>query len=166
MSKKFPSIIDAHIINPLGPWPTKSKGQLIVLSAIPIAELQKFLKYNHDELAKVPINIRGLRHYLVGNLPLNGIGGGEFHRIRREIVFAITGEVKWECQDLYGEHSTTTLNEKQGISLPPFLLHSYTVTKPQTTLLVVANTLFIPNDPRTHDTYSAEEFEQLKSQHK
>jgi hypothetical protein len=44
----------------------------------------------------------------------------------------------------------------------PFILHAYEVLEEGSNLLIVANTLFNPNNSKTHDTYSIKEFRELQ----
>jgi len=162
---KYPNIDDVKIFKTRGPWQTKSGGQLNVKFAIPFNELQeKYLHYEKNELDKIPAEMRGLRLYTVNGLAQGKIGGGEFHRIREEMVFGVSGRVSWTCEDILGNTKTFVIDQEFGIWMPPFILHTYEVLENQSQFLVVANTLFNPDDPNTHDTYSREEFEALKSQ--
>jgi dTDP-4-dehydrorhamnose 3,5-epimerase-like enzyme len=162
---KIPTIRDVREIKGRGPWGTKSGGKLDVLLSLPLSDLRsRYFSYRSEELEKVPADIRGLRVYMVHDLPLGRIGGTEYHRVREEAVLALNGSVRWTCEDLSGGKSVVTLQLGAGIWMPPFMLHTYEVLEEGSALLVVANTLFIPEDPRTHDTYSIEEFRVLQSE--
>lgn len=145
-----------------GPWETKSGGTLEVAFCIPWDKLKNVLfNYDSDELHKLPTDIRGLRVYRVQDLALGRIGGNEFHRIRTEIVFCTKGSVLWSCEDLNGGKKEFTLRSGAGILLPSLIMHTYKVLDEGSELEVVANTIFIPEDPQTHDTYSANIFYEL-----
>lgn len=146
-----------------GPWKTKSGGELMVTMKLPLSTVQdQYLAYNEAELRRIPEDIRGLRIYTVRNLPKGEIGGTEWHRVREEMIFILEGSVTWECEDLAGECITYTLTKDEGIWMPPSILHTYTVLEENTGLLVFANTLFVPENPATHDTYSLQEFREAQ----
>lgn len=162
----IPTVADISVLNSRGPWNTKSGGRLNVLFSTPLGEIQdRFFSYEKDELDSLPVDIRGLRIYTVSELPNGKIGGTEWHKIRREIVFCIRGSVQWLCEDVFGNKKVFILDAGKGIFMPPFILHIYAVTEEGSELLVVANTLFVPNDPRTHDTYSTELFSELQREY-
>ena len=141
---------------------TKSGGTLAVLFALPFDLVKNFFDYDHDELAKIPEDIRGLRSYRVEGLPAGQIGGTEFHRIRQEIVFGLGGRVRWECRDLFGEIREFILTPENGLYMPPTILHTYHVEEGGSGLGIICNTLFpLPADEATNDTYSQEKFETL-----
>lgn len=146
------------------PWKTKSDGKLHARFALPFTVVHRYLTYDEEELARVPLDIRGLRCYTVRDLPKDGIGGTEFHRIRDEIVVGLDGSVEWECEDVYGARRTYTITPSNGVRIPPFILHTYRVLEEGSGLLVFANTLFDPEDPRTHDTFSRDEFRALQAE--
>ncbi len=159
-----PSVDDIQVMPAAGPWPTKSGGELMVTMKMPLQDVQeKYLAYDQAELDPLPQDIRGLRIYTVRKLPQERIGGMEWHRVREEMIFVLEGSVLWECEDLYGNKRSYTLDGGAGIWMPPFILHTYTVLAEGSGLLVMANTLFIPDDPATHDTYSLEAFKELQN---
>ena len=160
---RIPSVEDIENLEARGPWKTKSKGDLTVLLAIPLTTvLNRFLVYDPEELAKIPQDICGLRLYPVRNLPKGESGGGEFHRVRKEFFFGLDGKILMTCDDLYGGTRSFMITPDFGIYIPNFIRHSYVVMEERSGFLVIANTLFIPDNPRTHDTYKTEEFELLK----
>lgn len=163
--RSVPTVDDVRFMPQRGPWETKSRGQLMVTLALPIPVLNThFLFYDPEELASVlPFDIRGLRLYTVRGLPENSIGGTEFHRIREEMVFVLDGLVLWTCEDLAGNIRELLLDPTTGVWMPPYILHTYQALKPDSGLLVIANTLFDPEDPSTHDTYPADSFHQLQA---
>lgn len=162
------SINDIKTIETRGPWKAKSGGQLNVLMALPQEVVTDFLDYNHpgfDSIEKkTNKNIRGLRIYNVANIPKDSIGGLEWHDIRTEYVVALGGSAVWQCVDFEGKEAEFILNEKTSVIMPPGILHTYTALEDNTRLQVVCNTLFDPDDPETHDTYSKEVFERIQSE--
>lgn len=161
-----PSVQDVQIIESRGPWDTKSGGKLMVMFGMPFGTVRnKYFHYKSEELDRVPTDIRGLRAYTVYDLPQGKIGGAEWHRIREEMVFVLNGSLKWTCEDLYGGQKDFILDLNVGIWMPPFILHTYEVKETGSQLFVVANTLFIPEDPATHDTFSWEAFRKLKNKY-
>lgn len=155
-------IDDVRVINGAGPWNTKSGGELNVLFQIPFEDLLKRnLRYVDEELIKLPLDIRGLRAYTVSNIPKGTIGANEWHRVRRELVFCLEGSFVWTCEDLFGKKKEFTISGNVGVENPPFILHTYKAQTENSKLLVIANTLFNPSDPTTHDTFSAESFSEL-----
>ena len=156
------SVRDVRILKPMGPWKTKSNGQLFVLSALSFQELQNFLYYPEEELAKIASDIRGLRHYCIQNLPFHSVGGGEFHLIRQEIIFTLNGKLKWTLEDTAGEKININCQQNDGIWLKPKIIHQYEVLEESSSIMVLANTLFNPEDSRTHDTYGKEDFRCLQ----
>lgn len=161
----YSTVDQIEVLEPRGPWTTKSGSKLWVISALPIEVAIDYFTYEQDELKKIPegFDIRGLRHYSNDGMPKGNKGGGEFHRIRKEIIFGTAGETAWECEDLDGGKRNFTLAPNFGIKFNPFILHTYEVKEENSGILVVANTLFDPEDPRTQDTYSREAFITLQN---
>ena len=158
----FPSVHDIEIIKGKGPWDTKSGGELNVLFGLSHDTLHlKFLTYNQEELRGIPYDIRGLRAYTVEGLQRNKIGANEWHKLRNELVFTIKGVMSWRCEDLHGEVRKFKLKKGAGLLIPHHILHTYHVESDYAEILVVANTLFIPDNPATHDTYPQEAFHKL-----
>lgn len=150
-----------------GPWRTKSEGNLFVNMALSLAAVyERYFSYDEDELKKIPEDIRGFRMYMVRGIPAGKIGGGEFHRIRREIIFGLEGVVDLECEDLFGGRKKFVITPQNGVCVPPSILHTYKAQDEKSGLLVLANTLFDPGNPKTHDTFSAAEFRGLRSRYK
>lgn len=160
---KYPNICQIRILDTRGPWNTKSGGTLMVRACLPLETvLQEYFRYDANELREIPGDIRGLRFYTVRNLPFGQIGGKEFHRMREEMVIGLEGRLKWECEDVYGNKEEFTLTPETGIWMPPFILHTYEVLENNSGIFVVANTLFVPDNTRTHDTFSLEKFRELQ----
>ena len=146
-----------------GPWKSKSGGELNVLFARHLSFITGlFFEYDADELEKIPRDIRGLRMYIVDNIPKGGIGGNEFHRIRQEIIIPIKGRLVYECADLFGQKRDFDLTPKTSIWLPPLVMHTYQAQEDNSSIVVIANTLYDAADKETWDTYSLEEFNNLQ----
>jgi hypothetical protein len=158
-----PTVDDVLELTVTGPWPSKSGGSLSVPLAMPHAEAMKFLQPDPIELARLPSNIRGLRIFVIEDVPKGGIGGKEFHRIRTEILFTINGKTRWTCEDLYGVQKEFLPERGTVLVIPPFILHTMEAEEPHSTVVVLANTLFVVEDTSTHDTYSAEVFRHLQA---
>lgn len=158
-SPRHTSINDIEVIERRGPWESKSGGKLEVALAMPVEALQRFLDFNNPAFDAIPSDMRGLRMYMVSDIPSGSVGGKEWHRARTEFITAITGSAVVDCVDLDGNEQEFILNGAQGIIIPPNILHTYQALEDHTTLQVVANTLFDPEDPRTHDTYPVHTFE-------
>ena len=158
----LPRVTDIVILNRTGPWKTKSNGELSVLLGLTQDKLSGFFKYDNDELTKVKKDIRGLRLYNVKNLKNGSVGANEWHKIRTEIVFVMQGSVEWQCEDVYGAITIVNLDTTNGILVPANILHKYTALADDTSLLVIANTLFDPKDTQTHDTYPNTQFHKLQ----
>lgn len=167
LSKLDTSVQDIRTIETRGPWASKSGGSLNVLLALPQDEVTEFLDYDHpgfDDLEQeIGVNIRGLRVYGVSDIPKDAIGGLEWHDIRTEFVSAIGGKALWQCVDVYGNEEEFVLDRNKAVLMPPGILHTYVALENDTHLQVVCNTLFIPEDKRTHDTFSKESFIALQS---
>jgi hypothetical protein len=161
-----PTISDVRQLQRNDTWHTKSNGELGVLFNINFTDLHKiYLHYEKSELAKLPRDIRGLRSYTVTGLKKQSVGANEWHRIRNELVFATKGRVKWSCEDVFGSKLEYELDEKSGVWTPPFILHAYEALEDDSELLVIANTLFFPEDPLTHDTYDLQSFRFLQTKY-
>lgn len=147
-----------------GPWDTKSGGRLNVLFGLGNDVIQdNYFNYEPSELGKIPSDIRGLRLYTVSDIAKGNIGANEWHRLRAELVFVLEGAVRWTCEDVYGDKKEFILDGRVGVWTPPFVLHTYEAVSDNSQILVIANTLFLPDDPRTHDTYPIGEFRELQT---
>jgi dTDP-4-dehydrorhamnose 3,5-epimerase-like enzyme len=124
---------------------------------------ENYFKYEKSEIERMPHEIRGLRSYSVSELEKDRIGANEWHRIRNELVFMTEGSAEWICEDLYGNKKIYNLSDAQGVWTPPFIMHTYKTTSEKNGILVIANTLFDPNNPKTHDSYSLADFLKLQS---
>ena len=162
--KKFPSIEEVVIFSSAGPWKTKSGGKLSVLFSLPYDKvMQSFLSYDQTELKKLPVDICGLRCYKVSGLKKGSVGGLEFHKVRKEPLFALQGSICLELADIYRQTKKITLTKNSvGVYIPPFITHTYKVLEDNTTLVGIANTLFFPDNKETHDTYSEKEFWEIQ----
>lgn len=157
---KHPKVADIKVMAVHGPWQSKSGGELNVLLALSPKVLPDFFSQGSEQTEEP--NIRGFRIYTVSDIPEGGIGAGEFHKVRQEMVFTLTGEVVWTSEDLTGETREDILDQTQGVWTPPYILHTYKVLQGPADLLVVANTLFFLGNKEYSDSYPADEFHQLQ----
>ena len=162
-SAPMPTIKDIQQISTPGSWQTKSGGILELITRIDYDLLGKFLTYDPAELNTLPEDIRGLRMYRVKSIPTGSLGANEWHKIRNEIFTVLRGSVRWTCTDLEGNTEAFIVTASQSIFTPHHILHTYEALEDETELAVLANTLFNPDNPATHDTYSAELFHKLQS---
>lgn len=70
----------------------------------------------------------------------------------------LAGAALWQTVDFNGNEREFVLDGKTAIIQPPGILHTYTALEDGTRLQVICNTLFDPNDPRTHDSYTQDDF--------
>jgi hypothetical protein len=161
-----PPILDSEKIKVRGPWTTKSNAKLTVLNAFPHFMVERYLRHDENEAMEIPQDIRGLRLYHVRGLKKDSVGGKEFHRIRKEFFFGLEGVVDIELEDLYGDTKKYVLDVETGVYIPNFILHTYKTREDNSGILAVANTLFFPEDPRTHDTYTEKVFRKLQKIYK
>lgn len=153
------TIDDILKVDNRGPWPTKSSAELNVLFALDYEFIQKqFFNYNKNNISKLPVDIRGLRSYKVSGIQKNSIGANEWHKVRNEIAITISGIIEWKLQDSLGKTKTITLEENEGLFIPNHILHTYKALEDNSVILVIANTLFMPENALTHDTFSKELF--------
>lgn len=162
MSNGYKTVAEIKVVESRGPWKSKSGGELDVLFGFNQDEVMAFLDFDNPEFSKVMQvsgkDIRGLRAYTVSGIAKDSIGAREWHRARSEFVRVLTGSIIWTCVDLEGNERTFTLDTKTAVLTPPGILHTYQALEANTKLQVICNTLFIPQDPHTHDTYSQESF--------
>ena len=159
----YPSVKNVRTLDGAGPWQTKSGGELDVLFKIPFELLlEEYFHYDAAETNKLHSDIRGLRAYTVSKLAQGSMGANEWHKVRSEMVFVVNGRARWDTEDVYGAKSTAILQRGTGIWLPSFIFHTYAALDNDTEILVIANTLFDPDDTSTHDTYSENLFKQLQ----
>jgi hypothetical protein len=156
-----PSVEQIKEIRIRGPWKTKSDALLRMLFAFSQDELPLLFRYDDEEVKRLPRDIRGLRSYHVKGLGCGTEGAKEFHRIRTELILALSGEFDVVCRDTHGNEKVFRLKES-GVIIPPYIWHKY-VTLQDGELLVVANTTFDPEDPETHDSYPEDLFRELDS---
>jgi hypothetical protein len=153
-----PTVDDVREFRVTGPWQSKSGGVLNVPVALPHLEAMRFFDYDPAELGRIPIDIRGLRVWVVSDIPAGGIGGNQFHRVRTEISFVVKGKVSWRFEDLYGGTRVISWSPDNALLMPPFVIHTLVSEESGSAVVTLANTLYIPDDPRTHDTYRADLF--------
>ncbi len=170
MSKKqkLSRVSDAFLLETRGPWQSKSGGELSVLFSLDLEQLTNFQNYSNlafDDIANnTSTDIRGLRVYNVENIPNGSTGANEFHLARTELINVLTGKCLWRLEDVYGDVKEFTIDRTQSLIIPAGIFHTYTALEDNTRLQVVCNTLFIPEDTGTHDSYLVEEFRQLQKE--
>jgi len=162
--KAVRSVNEVQIIEIRGPWASKSGGDLNVLFNLDHAQVTAFLDYDNPEFDSMPGDMRGLRSYKVENVPKGSIGAKECHIARNEIVFAAKGSFSWKCIDLHGNEKEFILDGKTAVITPSGLLHIYEALEDDSTIQVVCNTGFAPEDPATHDSYSIDDFYALQAE--
>ena len=145
-----------------GPWTTKSGSKLLVNLKLSLPEIETQFSYIQEELDILPGDIRGFRICTNRGMPKGSVGGNEFHRIRQELFVLLDGVLKIISEDLYGNTRVEILNPGERLSMVPYIMHTVEAMEDETGFLETANTLFIPENPLTHDTYSREEFDRLK----
>ncbi|HTH72330.1 MAG TPA: hypothetical protein VL737_03120 [Candidatus Pristimantibacillus sp.] len=150
-----------------GRWRAKSGGFLTVQFALPKEVIGALLDYDNPAFDQVEeesgVDIRGLRSYQVEGIPQGSIGGQEWHRARTEYVTALAGSALWQCVDPSGREREFVLDGRTAVLQPPGILHTYEALEDDTRLEVVCNTLFIPDNKKTHDTFPAAEFAQPRT---
>jgi len=156
------SISDIQVIKVKGPWNSKSGGLLNVGFALPREALTAFLDYDNPEFTAIKersgVDIHGLRLYTVKKIPKGSIGAKEWHKARSECVSVLAGKALWQCVDLHGKKREFVLDDSISVIVPPCILHTYQALEDDTHIQVICNTLFNPEEPSTHDTYSYESF--------
>lgn len=157
-----PTVADVSELRTSGPWPSKSGGALSVPIALSHTDTRRFFDYDPAELERIGVDIRGVRVFFVSDAPVGGVAGRQFHRIRTEIAFVIKGSVRWRFEDLYGATRELRASAERVVCIPPFILHAVTFEEAGAAVGTLANTLYDRDDPRTHDTYSADAFRGLQ----
>jgi len=164
------TVDDIKTFETRGPWRSKSGGELNVLFALSKDEVAAFLDMDNPEFDHVTEvsghDIRGLRSYTVSGIQKDAVGGKEWHGVRTEYVRAVQGSVRWDCVDFAGNKREYVLDAGHAVMIPPHILHTYTGLESNTTLQVVCNTLFLPDEPTTHDTYDIASFLEASQQTK
>lgn len=160
------SVEDIRVVPVAGPWRSKSGGMVTVPFVLPHAEMLQFFSHDPAELACIPADISGLRIFTLDNVPRGGIGGREFHRLRTEVAITTKGRVRWNFEDVYGGEKEVVPELGCALLIPPFILHRMEGEAPESSVLVLANTLFVPEDRRTHDGYPDELFRRLQRRYR
>jgi len=147
----IPKVSDIKYFKCKGPWDTKSGGALNVLFAIPDEELAGFF-------VKSPIS--GFRIYQVSNPEIEKPGGMEWHIYRQEIVLVPRGRVEWIFEDTWRNKIKFVQDGSVAVWIPGYIVHSYKALD-ECSIIVIANTLYDPDDPETYDTYVREKLFEL-----
>lgn len=158
MKKQPNTLNNVTLIPARGPWNTKSEGQLNVLFNLDTLTLSNFLSYD-SLLSKEEADIRGLRMYHLSKLKKGSVGAREWHKVRTEIVTVTKGRVLWSLKDMNGNEAEYELAPfTKSLVIPPRIMHTYTVLQDTSEIIVLANTLYNPDDASTHDTYPETSF--------
>lgn len=164
------TVNDINHVTERGPWKSKSGGDLTVQLALPREAALAFFDDSNPAFDTIEdesgYDIRGLRTYTVSHIPEGSIGGKEWHVARTEYVQALAGSALWQCVDFQGSEREFVLDGTSAVIMPPGILHTYEALEDDTRLQVICNTLFIPEDPKTHDTFSQESFEDILRRNK
>lgn len=147
-------------------WKTKSEGELEVLFGFSSEELAVFLDIENPAFDELPVDIRGLRSYTVSRLKKGAKGAMEWHKARTEYVYVVSGSIRWTCQDIDGNEKEVIIDRHAAVMTPPTIMHTYEALEDDTTIQVIANTLFMPDRPETHDSYSLEDFRERMAEKK
>lgn len=147
----IPKVSDIRFIRQKGPWITKSGGALSVLFAIPGDDAARFF-------TESPIS--GFRIYQISNPKIEKTGGMEWHIYRQEIFLVAKGHIEWFFEDAWGNTAEFFQDGGTAIWVPNYIVHSYRATD-ECLLVVVANTIYDPLNPDTHDTYAREKLFEL-----
>ena len=126
--------------------------------------LHVMLQLDKSAFVKFFQGMKTLRVYRVNDIPKGGVGAAEFHKRRSEIITVEKGSFKLLLEDLDGKRKSVILRENTTFGvIRPYTFHTYIALNDKAGLHVLANTLYDRKDPRTHDTYSREEFQRLQS---
>lgn len=107
---------------------------------------------------------KALRIYRVMDIPKGGVGAREFHKYRSEIVTVEKGSFRILLESLWGTRKSVLLREKMTYGIiKPYVFHAYVALASNSSLHVVANTLYERNTPATHDSYPENEFRRLQA---
>lgn len=157
---------DLKVLTADGLLPTKSHADLSVLFSLTMPEYEFLFRYDILERARIPVDMRRLKIYTVRGVPEGNVGGREFHRIRAEIIFGLEGRFDFECEDVYGGKRQFTVDPAHGMTILPFMLHTYVAKELDSGLVVLCNTLYDGHNPLTRDTFSREMFRKLQEKFK
>jgi len=159
---KYPSVSDAQIVRPAGPWRTGSGANLTVPLSMDYSTACNYLQSPRSQYSSTPVDIRGFRLYIVRPILKSSCGSTEYHKIREEIVLCISGEVRFSLEDVRGTKQDFHVTPENGLWIPPFILHTYQGEADSSELIVLANTTFDHGRKETRDTYAWSEFAELQ----
>jgi hypothetical protein len=78
----------------------------------------------------------------------------------------VKGKVRWTCEDLNGGRREFLPARDCILQIPPFILHTVESLEAGSAVVVIANTLYDPDDARTYDSYPAAEFRALQEHYR
>jgi len=162
MTSLLYSVADVRVFEVGDTFRSKSGAELLVPVTLSAANVSTLLEYDERELDRIGVDIRGLRIYYLRGGSKGAVSGNQFHRIRTEIIFPIEGAVQLNCEDLDGATFEMRVTDKHAVLVPPMVMHTMTFESAYTVLCILTNTLFYADNPRTHDTYSEDEFRALQ----
>jgi dTDP-4-dehydrorhamnose 3,5-epimerase-like enzyme len=166
----FARVEDAQLLESTGPWNSKSGGVLRVSFSIDETQTKSFQRFDalaFSEAEKGSTeNIRGLRVYSVSNIPKGSVGAKEYHLARTEIINVLDGVCEWRLEDIYGGSKVFMLDTTKSLIIPHGILHTYIAAEENTRIQVICNTLFMPDNPGTHDSYMIDDFRRLQEDYR
>lgn len=131
---------------------SKSGGSLHVMLQLEPKNLETFLG-----------KTKALRVYRVSGVPKGGAGAKEFHKYSSEIITVEEGTFRLFLEDIRGRRKIVYLQERATYGIiEPFVLHTYIASANNSSLHVLANTLYHPRVKSTHDSCPESEFRKLQ----
>lgn len=145
--QRYNRVEDVKKIEVVGIWPSKSGGVLVLPFDQKFEALNReFFQWGQTKVGADQEDIRGLRIYMVRDIPAGTVGANEYHEVRREKIWTLRGKVRWTFEDLYGGVLEVVTKVGQGIEVPPYVMHSYTALEAGSDLFIVANGSFSKAD--------------------
>jgi mannose-6-phosphate isomerase-like protein (cupin superfamily) len=131
------------------------------------ADLKIVIQLTKNQLKEFFKNNVGFRIYRLDNIQKGREGAKEFHKIRKEIFIIERGKIELKLEDLKGLKSKYELKENYIFYfIPPFTYHLYRGLTDNSSMAILANTLYFKDKPETYDTYSENEFKELQRANK
>jgi dTDP-4-dehydrorhamnose 3,5-epimerase-like enzyme len=99
----------------------------------------------------------------VTSIPKGGAGAREFHKRRSEIITVEEGSFRLVLEDVRRRTKAVVL--KRGMTygiIGPYVLHTYVALSNNSSLHVVANTLYDHSRVETYDSYPESDFRKLQ----
>lgn len=125
-------------------------------------EVERFLSYDQTPVLNIgrapDYHLPGEQVYTTSGIKAREIGGMHAHCMRQQITVCTRGSVLWAVEDAYRQRTSFVLNEGDGVWLPSDILHSYQGIAPESDILTLANTIYRPENPDSHDECDIEAF--------